>query len=103
MKTIGIDGIIEDGSQRSFFPHGFVFYIYAEALLNRKCDYEKVKEDYFSHIYGENWKEVQAYLAEISELFEFSYMAGEKGEDDTIGIRYSPSRVPKLNKIKEQL
>ena len=101
MKTIGIDGIIEDGSQRSFFPHGFVFYIYAEALLNRDCDYEKVKEDYFSHIYGENWKEVEAYLAEISELFDFGYMAGEKGEDDTIGIRYSPSRVANLNKIKE--
>ena len=101
MKTIGIDGIIEDGSQRSFFPHGFVFYIYAEALLDRDCDYEKVKEDYFRHIYGEKWKEAEAYLAEISNLFEFSYMAGEKGEDDTIGKRYSPSRVEKLSKIKE--
>ena len=57
----------------------FVFYIYAEALLNRDCDYEKVKEDYFSHIYGDDWKEAEKYLAEISELFDFGYRAGEKG------------------------
>lgn len=101
LKEIGIDGMVEDGSQRSFFPHAFAFYIYAEALLNRDCDYEKVKEDYFSHIYGENWKEVEQYFTEISELFDFGYMEGEKSEDKEKGERYRPSHVENLKKVKE--
>lgn len=101
MKEIGIDGIIEDGSQRSFFPHGFAFYIYAATLLDRDCDYEKVKEDYFSHIYGEHWKEVEQCLSEISELFDFGYMEAEKSQDVTKGKRYNPEHVENLKKAKE--
>ena len=92
MKEIGIDGIVEDGSQRAFFPNGFSIYIYAEALLNRDCDYDAVKEDYFRHVYGDSWKEVEQYLNEISELFDFAYMEGEKSEDYSKSTYYWPAQ-----------
>lgn len=101
MKTIGIDGIVEDGSQRAFFPNGFAIYIYAETLLNRDCDYDAVKEDYFRHVYGEAYPEVMQCLQEISDLFDYGYMEGEKSEDIQKGSYYAPSRTKQLEKVKE--
>ena len=96
-----IDGFVEDGSQRSFFPNGFHIYIYAEALMDRDCDYDAVLEDYFKHIYGDAWKEVRDYLQAVSDAFDFSFMAGEKSIDPARGKHYDPSRVGQLSQVKE--
>lgn len=101
MKEMGLDGIVEDGSQRAFFPNGFAMYIYAEALLNRSCDYNKVKEDYFSHAYGECWEQAENCLQEISDLFDFGYMEGEKSADEEKGRFYDPEHVRNLQQVKE--
>ncbi len=101
MKTIGIDGIVEDGSQRAFFPNGFAIYIYAAALLDRDCDYEAVKEEYFRLIYGEDWQEAQQYLDQISDLFDYRFMAGEMSLDSSKGRYYHPAHVASLKKVKE--
>ena len=101
LKEIGLDGFVEDGSQRPFFPNGFSVYIFAEALLNRDCDYDKVVEDYFSHAYGESWKEVLALLTEITDLFDFGYMEGEKSIDDSFSHYYNPAHAENLKKIAD--
>jgi len=101
LKFMGLDGFVEDGSQRSFFPNGFHMYIYAEALMNRDCDYDAVLEDYFSHIYGNCWKEVKSYLDRVGTAFDFPYMAGEKSADQSRGSFYDPERVKRLSVIKE--
>jgi hypothetical protein len=85
LKYIGIDGYVEDGSQRSFFPNGFAMYTYAEALLDNDITFEQITEDYFSHIYGEDWKTVHAALTKLMDLFEFSAMEGERTMDKTKG------------------
>jgi len=69
--------------------------------MNRDCDYDAVLEDYFSHIYGDAWQEVKAYLQKVSDVFEFSYMAGEKPIDEAKGKFYDPSRVQRLAAVKE--
>jgi DNA segregation ATPase FtsK/SpoIIIE-like protein len=33
LKSQGLSGIIEDGSQRSYFPTGFQFHVYGETLF----------------------------------------------------------------------
>ena len=76
-------------------------YIYAAALLDRNCDYDKVKEDYFSHIYGEAAKEAQAYLTRISELFDFAFMEGERSVDPAKGPHYNPEHAKQLEQVKE--
>ena len=53
----GLRGIIEDASQRSFFPNGFAFYVYGETLFDGQVRFEELREDYFSHAYGETAEE----------------------------------------------
>lgn len=101
LKYMNLRGIVEDGSQRSFFPNGFAIYIYAEALMNRDCDYEAVRADYFSHIYGEDWKLALSLLERISTAFDYEYTAGEKSKDPEVSKFYNPEMVPQLAKIKE--
>ena len=101
MRPLGLRGMVEDGSQRAFFPNGFAVYILAETLLNRNCDYESVKEDYFRHIYGEYWREAESYLTEISALFDHGYLEGEKSADPDKGKYYCPEHVKSLEKIRE--
>ena len=93
LKVMGLDGFVEDGSQRSFFPNGFPIYIFAETLMNRDCDFNAVLEDYYSHIYGEAWQEVRDYLQKLSDLFDFAYLSGEKSADPVISPLYSPDKA----------
>jgi len=100
LKVMGLDGFVEDGSQRSFFPNGFHIYIYAEALMDRNCDFEAVKDDYFQHIYGESWKEVKAFLQKVTDTFDFIYMTGEGSADARKGTHFNPAWAEKLPAIK---
>ena len=34
LRKHGLNGIVEDGSQRSFFPTGFAYYVYGETLFD---------------------------------------------------------------------
>ena len=99
LKVMGIHGCMEDGSQRSAFPNGFPVYIYAETLMNRDCDFDAVLEDYFSHIYGKDWKDAYNLLKAISDTFDFAYMEGIRSKDKRISNYYDPDRVPQLEKL----
>ena len=99
-KSCGCNGIVEDGSQRSFFPNGFAFYVYAETLFNPDSDFEELKEDYFSHAYGEDWREVEAFFEKLGELVDFRYLNGEMS---TVPERkyHNPALVESFSKVKE--
>ena len=101
LKVMGLHGCMEDGSQRSAFPNGFPVYIYAETLMNRDCDFDAVLEDYFSHIYGKDWKQAYELLQAISDTFDFAYMEGVCSKDKRISTYYDPERVPQLKKLYE--
>lgn len=73
-RANGFDGLIEDGSQRSFFPNGFNFYVYAETLFDTSSDYEAMKRDYFTDAYGELADTVIEYLTEITNAFNMRYI-----------------------------
>ncbi len=98
---LNIQGITEDGSNKHFFPHGFHEHIYAEVLVDRNCDYDAQIEDYFSHLYGKDWKQVKAYMDGISEAFGEKYMAGEDSSDESKGTHYNPGRAAYLAKVPE--
>ncbi|MBO5868699.1 MAG: DUF4838 domain-containing protein, partial [Oscillospiraceae bacterium] len=97
----GMAGCMQDGSNRSFFPHGFHGHIYAEALINRDCDYEAELADYFSHFYGEDWKVVRTYLENITNAFDHDYMCGTKSADPKKGEYYNPAHAESLAEVKE--
>ena len=99
LKFSKLEGYVEDGSQRSGFPNAFPVYVYAETLMNRDCDFDKVKEDYFSHIYGSDWKSAAEILEKITDAFDFKYMEGECSSDLRVSPYYLPEHVKKLENI----
>ena len=70
----GFNGIIQDGSQRSFFPNGFSFYCYANKLFDNAVTYEALEEDYFRHAYGDQWQLVLQYLRTVDTMMPQTYM-----------------------------
>ena len=101
LKLMDMEGYLQDGSNKSFFPHGFHGHIYAEALMDRDCDYDATMEDYFTHLYGKDWKQVKAYMQAMSEAFGEKYMAGEDSTDLEKGTHYNPTRAEKLEYVYE--
>ena len=100
-KPTGFDGCIEDGSNRSFFPNGFISHIWAETMINRDCDYETELADYFSHAYGEDWERVRNYLEKISDAFDHNYMCAQKSADRKRGEFFNPQHAEQLDEVKE--
>ena len=90
LRDQGLNGIIEDGSQRSYFPTGFQFYTYGETLFDRDVTFEALVEDYFSHAYGKNWKAVLGYLESLRDELKYSYYFGLDSKDEERGKYYNP-------------
>ena len=96
LRYMGLDGYVEDGSQRSFFPNGFAMYVYSETLMDREKTFEEIAEDCFSHIYGKDWQQVVSWLTRVGQTFDFAYMAGERSAAPEKGNYYDPDRVRRL-------
>ncbi|MBO5868701.1 MAG: DUF4838 domain-containing protein [Oscillospiraceae bacterium] len=99
-RPTGMNGCMEDGSNRSFFPHGFHSHIFAEAMLNRELDYEAELADYLSHLYGEDWQIVKEYLDDITAAFGPKFMNGEQCDDPAKGSMYCPAQAESLASVK---
>ncbi len=103
------DGMIEDGSQRCFFPNGFNFYCYSKKLFDNSLTYEELEEDYFSHAYGEAKDLVLEYLKCVDEHLPQSYMECKHSSRIPSNF-YKPemeekllSMVPKAKEYREKL
>ena len=70
----GLDGIIQCGSQRTFFPHGFEFYVHARALYDSSLSFDDILYDYFYHAFGDGWREFYDYLVALEEAVPYSYL-----------------------------
>ncbi len=95
----GHGGLIEDGSQRAFFPCGFLWYVYAETLFDPTVEFDALVEDYFSHAVGEGWRDVVDYLERISAAFDQAWMEGERSVDPTRSKHYNPAHAADLRTI----
>ncbi len=100
LKQNGLRGIVEDGSQRSYFPTGFHFYVYGETLFDNSKTFDELKEEYFSAAFGDDWKQVTAYLESLSATSDFGFC---KGERDGEGVEkyYDPSLKPAFEKTQK--
>ena len=101
LKKHGLRGIVEDGSQRSFFPTGFAFYVYGETLFDAEKSFDSLKEDYFSHAFGEKWRDVLEYMESIKACLPFSYLSG-RSFDETKGENFlAPPMAEKAAKVRD--
>lgn len=83
LKNLQLNGYISCQELRAGFPHNFPNYVMGQMLWNNTRDYEELKEEYFSSMYGENWKEVTAYLENLSAYSSCDYF-------NAIGERLNP-------------
>ncbi len=90
LKSHGLNGIIEDGSQRSYFPTGFQFYVYGETLFDSQRSFEELREDYFSHAFGKDYKKVVEYLETLRDTLRYPYFFGLESKDSARGPYYNP-------------
>ena len=100
-KEVGIDGIIEDGSQRCFFPTGLLFYTYARSLFDSSLTADEIREDYFSHIFGEGKDELYSYLKELSDTFDHFYLMKRRSKDETVSFYYNPDKIKDFERVPE--
>ena len=98
-RSNGINGMIEDGSQRSFFPNGLCFYVYAQTLFDSSLEFDAIVEDYFSHAYGEDFREAIAFFEKLGKLCNYSYLAGELSANEQIGKFYNPAMADGYRKV----
>ena len=97
-KSNGCNGVIEDGSQRSYFPNGFSFNVYASTLYDNTSDFEALKEDYFKHAYGEDYKEVIAFFEKLGNAVTYNYFVQKFA---TAGDFYHPELVEDIKNIEK--
>ena len=95
-KANGVNGVIEDGSQRSYFPNGFAFYTYARILFDNSLTYEQIAEEYFSAAYGKDWKLFLDYLERLGAAFDQKYRERELSADPNVSLYYNPEYLKNL-------
>ena len=100
-KLLGLQGGVEDGSNKSFFPNGFIDHILGATLWDRELDYEAELADYFSHIYGKDWRKVRDYLEQMSAAFDHAYLCGQRSVDCKQGQFYNPEHAKSLAMVHE--
>lgn len=101
LKMHGLSGIIEDGSQRSFFPTGFCYYVYGETLFDASVSFDSLVEDYFSHAFGTDWKQVIQYLEGVGARMPVEYFSGKMSADPARGSMYNPAVAKTLRTVPE--
>ena len=100
-KSHNINGVIEDGSQRCFFPTGLAFYTYARTLYDVNLSLEEIAEEYFSCAFGEDWREFYNYLDKLGRAFGHDYFSGDRNRGTGKSDLYSPEQVPSLKTVRE--
>lgn len=97
-KENDVNGIIQCGTQRTFFPTGISFYSYARTLFDTSLTYEEIEEDYFSCCFGENWKYYRDYLAKLFDALPFEFFSRDVARTRK-NVHYDPERADKIEAI----
>ncbi|HMP42770.1 MAG TPA: DUF4838 domain-containing protein, partial [Roseiflexaceae bacterium] len=78
LGDLGLNGFISCQVQRAFFPTGLPMVLLGWASWGASTDEATLAADYFAAAFGPEGSHAQAYLAQISQLFDPAYLRGEK-------------------------
>ena len=99
-KENDVNGIIEDGSQRSFFPNGLAFYTYARTLYDTSLSYEEILEEYYKAAYGDGWRELCDYLARLEWCLPFEFFSRDEARKNK-NVHYDPEMAKRIESIHD--
>ncbi len=93
-----VQGIIEDGSQRSYFPTGLAFYTYARSMFDTSLSYDQIEEEYFSCAFGEDWRAFRDYLDSLGHAFGVKYMERKGTAYPEVSALFDPEHAKSIAK-----
>ena len=102
-KKLGLSGICQNGSVRSFFPTGFAFYLHARSMFDTSLSFDGIMQEYFSCAFGNRWQHVADYLERIAEAFSMEYLEGERSDAPEDCLYYAPTHVESLKSTKQMI
>ena len=94
----GMQGIMQCGSQRGFFPNGYAFYVHARAQFDISVPLESLEEKYYSVAYGEDWKLFRDTLEKLSDAVPYEYMSLDHAKARE-GAYYNPDMKPRIDSL----
>ena len=94
----GIEGMMQCGSQRGFFPNGFAFYTHARAMFDLDIPLEDLEEHYYSTAYGEDWRLFRDGLKALSDAVPYEYMSIDHAKVRD-GAYYNPEMKPRIDSL----
>jgi len=68
MKSLGVSGMMNIQTQRSFFPNGLPISLYAAVSFDTGVDFNNFTDEYFRLTYGNEYNIAKDYLSQISGL-----------------------------------
>ena len=95
----GLAGMIQDGSQRCFFPNGLCFYVYASTLFDSSVPLDALVEDYLVHAYGEAAQKVKAFFQKVEALMPQTYVEARHSQSRDKSQYFSPEMAEKLRAV----
>jgi len=95
----GLAGMIQDGSQRCFFPNGLSFYVYASTLFDTTLKLDALVDDYLRHAYGEAAHKVKAFFEKVEALMPHAYVEARHSQNRDNSRYFSPEMARSLQAV----
>ena len=104
-RSLGEDGILQCGSQRSFFPNGFAFYTHARSLFDASLTIDEIERDYFSHTYGNAADKISAVLDKLYDALPYDYISPDHAKKRECGYATpdAKERMERARRATEEL
>ena len=93
-------GIMEDMSQRNFFPNALAFSTYAQTMYDLNMDLDAFIDDYFAHAYGEAKDIVKTFFEELEKVFPQKFVDTPHTRPVDIDKYHDKNMIPKLREAK---
>lgn len=97
----GFNGMIEDCSQRHFFPNALGFTVYGATLFDVETSLENTIDDYFAHAYGTAKDVVKKFFEDMQKYFPHEFVETVHSKPVNIAHYHNPDMIPSLEKTIE--
>lgn len=98
-KKNDLIGMMEDCSQRHFFPNALAFTTYANTLFDLNADFEKGVDDYFEHAYGECKDAVKNFFTELEKIFPLKFVHTQHTRPVNLEKYHDKNMIPFLEQV----
>lgn len=97
----GFIGMMEDSSQRNYFPNAVSWTVYAETLMDPEVDFDTVYNDYFRYAYGDAAEIARDFFEKMETYFPQELVDMVHSKPINVEHYHNPAYIPGLKKAVE--